>query len=157
MSSILGKGVKCMSGFCSGKEGKLPEERAAGCVRPGMEAGEKWHVHSDCSFPAGKQSTSKWVLLPKPACLAENLKLWRVCVIYCWAGERWDRNAGQEMQNKGTGMPGRITSSLERKPLVFGCSPDELPSTQGGTLDFLLMPGVSVSFYDVSFIPGCSN
>lgn len=41
MSSILGKGVKCMSGFCSGKEGKLPEERVVGCERPWMEAGEK--------------------------------------------------------------------------------------------------------------------
>lgn len=30
-----------MSGFCSGKEGKLPEERVAGHVRPWMEAGEK--------------------------------------------------------------------------------------------------------------------
>lgn len=30
-----------MSGFCSGREGKLPEERAAGCVRPWMEAEEK--------------------------------------------------------------------------------------------------------------------
>lgn len=41
MSSISRKGEKCMSGFCSGKEGKLPEERVAGCVRPWMEAGEK--------------------------------------------------------------------------------------------------------------------
>lgn len=41
MSSISRKGVRCMSGFCSGREGRLPEERVAGCVRSWMEAGEK--------------------------------------------------------------------------------------------------------------------
>lgn len=46
-------------------------------------------------------------------------------------------------------MSGRI-SSLERNHLVFGCSPDELLNTQGGTLDILHMPVVSVSFYGSS-------
>lgn len=146
MSSISRKGEKCMSGFCSGKEGKLPEERVAGCVRPWMEAGEKWHVHSDCRFPAGKQNTCNRVLFPKIIYFAGNLKCWRICVIYCCGWERWNRNSVWETQNKGTGMSGKIINSLERNHLVFGCSPDELLNTQGGTLDILHMPVVSVSF-----------
>lgn len=64
-------------------------------------------------------------------------------------GERWDRISVQEIQNKGTEMSGKM-NSLERNHLVFGCSLDELLSTQGGTLDILHMPIMSVSFYGVS-------